>query len=127
MIIIIIIIYGVVFKTDITRSDHRWWCVLGVMKGKGMKSMPLQTAITQAFASQRDVEGDSFNPFAEQERQKLQRENKKLRDLLNIVKDDLAFFEANIKLLEEERVTLLLRIDELQTRLRNFEAEWILV
>ncbi|AEG59160.1 hypothetical protein [Desulforamulus ruminis] len=89
--------------------------------------MPLQTAITQSFASQRDGKGDSFNPFAEQERQKLQRENKKLRDLLNIVKDDLAFFEANIKLLEEERVTLLLRIDELQTRLRNFEAEWILV
>ncbi|MEG6513690.1 hypothetical protein V6C32_17495 [Desulforamulus ruminis] len=89
--------------------------------------MPLQTAITQAFASQRDVEGDSFNPFAEQERKKLQRENKKLRALLNIVRDDLVLFEANLKLLEEERATLLLRIDELQSRLSQFKAEWMLI
>lgn len=55
---------------------------------------------------------------------KLQQENEELLAILTTVDGDLNDYESRVKALEDENLTLLARIDELQTALRQLKADF---
>lgn len=87
-----------------------------------------QTEAWKYYQEQRDpinmtqLNSTSCNIIAEQERQKLLQENQELKALFNTLDDDLRNYETKVKTLEEENLTLLVRIDELQSNLRELNA-----
>ncbi|MEG6520973.1 DUF2325 domain-containing protein [Desulfotomaculum sp. 1211_IL3151] len=84
-----------------------------------------QTYAWKSYQSQvEQIEGThldttSCNAPSEQAKQKLQQENEELKAILDTFDEDLQAYEAKINALEEENLNLLIKIDELQNRLRE--------